>query len=230
MIRINLLPTDKRKAERTPLPRFFLIMATAAAAALVIVYVLWALVLIKQKEDAIRDQQEILASLQKGVAEFEKLFQREAALRLKVQEIKGLVSRDVQGGWWRAIDALWTVIHENPKVWIDDVRILDERSVQSEVKRINPDASFTPHAPPYGVTLRCHVAGSEVTEMTRFRAALKENAVLQETLWYINFNPDWKEDEEKDFRESKSLSFSISMWGSATPPKRKAPGAGGTAK
>ena len=38
MIKINLLPTEKRKAERTPLPRFLLIAATAAAFFILLFY------------------------------------------------------------------------------------------------------------------------------------------------------------------------------------------------
>ena len=38
MIKINLLPTEKRKAERTPLPRFLLIASTAAAFFILLFY------------------------------------------------------------------------------------------------------------------------------------------------------------------------------------------------
>jgi hypothetical protein len=223
MIKINLLPPDKRKAERTPLPRMVLITATAAAAAIVAGYLAWVLlIVIPAKEDEIARERQALASLQPKVAEYERLTARHSQLDNKVKEIKSLITRDMTLGWWRAVDALWTVIHEHPKVWIDDFRVLEDRSVQGEVKRSNPDAK---EAAPYGITMRCHVAGNEVSDMSAFRTALKENPILQETLWHINFNTDWKEEEEKDFKETKSLSFSISMWGSSSPPKRRAPGA-----
>ena len=46
MIKINLLPTEKRKAERTPLPRFLLIASTAAAFFILLFYNLFVLKMI----------------------------------------------------------------------------------------------------------------------------------------------------------------------------------------
>jgi hypothetical protein len=221
MIKINLLPQDKRKAERTPLPRFFLIMATAAAAAVLILYNVWVnLIVIRGVEQDIAAEQTKLQMLQADVAKHDQLQTELSQLQAKVTEIKGLVTREVH--WWRAVNALWDVIHDNPKVWIDDLRVLDDMSVNSEIRRIDPESK---EAAPYGVSLRCHVAGHEVAEMTKFRNALKTHPVLQETLWYINFNPDWKVEEEKGFEEKNSISFAISMWGSVTPPKRRTPAA-----
>jgi len=228
MIKINLLPQDKRKAERTPLPRFFLIMATAAAAAVLILYNVWVnFIVIRGVEQEIAEEQQKLRNLQPHVAQHDKLVADVALLSAKVNEIQALISRDVQGGWWRAVNALWDVIHENPKVWIDDLRMLDGTAISAEIKRVDPEAK---DAAPYGITMRCHVAGDEVAEMTRFRDALKSNPVLQEVLWFINFNVDWKREDEKGFEEKHSLNFTVSMWGSLTPLKRKppAPAAGPT--
>jgi hypothetical protein len=113
------------------------------------------------------------------------------------------------------------VIHNNPRVWIDDLRILDARSAPGELRRVDPD-SKEPVA--YGIGMRCHVAGDEVTEMTKFRKALKDHPILQETLTLINFNVQWTVNEEKGLNsteEAHSIDFDISMFGLATKPKRK---------
>lgn len=217
MIRINLLPTEKRKQERTPLPRLALIMTTAAAATVLILWVLWILLKIKTTGDEIRDMNTELASLQTRLAEYELLTTQKAQRETKLTEIRELVKRPMEDGWWRAVNALWDVINNHPRVWIDDLRVLDERTIQSEVKRADTDDKT---APPYGITMRCHVAGDDVAEMTKFRNALKAHPVLQETLTNINKNLDWKIDREQDFN-ADSISFSVGMWGPMSKPKKK---------
>lgn len=220
MIKINLLPTEKRKAERTPLPRFLLIASTAAAFFILLFYNLWILKLISDKKDEIASQQAQLASLQPFVQEHDKLLAEETALKNKVREIESLITRDVE--YWRTVNALWEVIHQNPRVWIDDLRILDSRQAPGEMRRADPENK---EAVAYGVSMRCHVAGEEVTEMTKFRKALKDNPILQETLTLINFDVDWRvnDEKDKDSTEHHSIDFAISMFGLATPPKRKPP-------
>jgi|SRR5579864_175065 len=224
MIKINLLPTEKRKAERTPLPRFLLIASTAAAFFILLFYNLWILKLISDKKDEIAGQQAELQRLQPFVQEHDKLLARQTELQNKVREIEGLVKRDVE--FWRTVNALWEVIHQNQRVWIDDIRILDAKNAPGELRRSDPE---TKEAVAYGVTMRCHVAGEEVSEMTKFRKALKENTILQETLTLINFDVDWKvnEEKEKESSETHSIDFAISMFGLPTPPQRRAPAAPG---
>jgi len=221
MIKINLLPTEKRKAERTPLPRFLLIASTAAAFFILLFYNLFVLKLISDTTDDIKRQNDELARLQPAVQEHDKLVAEENALKNKVKEIESLINRDVE--YWRTVNALWDVIHNNPRVWIDDLRILDAKSAPGDIRRVDPD---TKEAVAYGITMRCHVAGEEVNEMTKFRKALKEHPILQETLTLINFNVAWAVQDEKDKNmEAKFIDFDISMYGLATPPKRKAPAA-----
>jgi len=221
MIKINLLPTEKRKAERTPLPRFLLIASTAAAFFILLFYNLWILKLISDEKNEIARQQQLLQNLQPFVQEHDRLRAEEEGLKNKVREIESLINRDVE--FWRTVNALWEVIHENRRVWVDNFQILDARSAPGELKRGDPESK---EAVAYGVTMRCHVAGDEVSEMTKFRNALKENLILQETLTLINFDVDWRVTEEKGkdvTAENHSIDFAISMFGLATPPKREAP-------
>jgi hypothetical protein len=220
MIKINLLPTEKRKAERTPLPRFLLIASTAAAFFILLFYNLFILKMISDVKDETVNQNKVLADLGPAVAKYDKLLAESEALKNKVREIEGLITRDVE--YWRTVNGLWDVIHNNPRVWIDDIRILDARSAPGELKRVDPEAK---DSVAYGVSMKCHVAGDEVTEMTKFRKSLKDHPILQETLTLINFNVGWhvNEEKEKGIEENHSIDFEISMFGLATPPKRKSP-------
>lgn len=220
MIKINLLPTEKRKAERTPLPRFLLIASTAAAFFILLFYNLFLLKMISDTKDDIQRETDTLARLQPAVQKYDKLVAEETALKNKVTEIKSLITRDVE--YWRTINALWDVIHANPRVWVDDFRIFDARTAPGELRRVDPDSK---EAVAYGVGFRAHVAGDEVTEMTKFRKSLKEHPILQETLPIINFNVSWNvsEEKEKGVEETHSIDFDITMLGLATPPKRRPP-------
>jgi hypothetical protein len=218
MIKINLLPTEKRKAERTPLPRFLLIASTAAAFFILLFYNLWILKRISDTVDATKEQNNILTSLKPQVDKYELLLAEETALKNKVKEIESLINRDVE--YWRMVNALWDVIHSNPRVWIDDFRVLDARTAPGELRRVDPEAK---DAVAYGVTMRCHVAGEDVIEMTKFRKALKDHPLLQEILTLINFNVMWNvtEEKSKEIEEAHAIDFDIAMFGLATPPKRK---------
>lgn len=215
MIKINLLPVEKRKTERTPMPRLVLIMSTAAVFAVVILWLAWAWLQISNVEEAIASKEQRKAQLQQHVVKHGKLTTEKNALVAKIKEISDVVNRDVQ--WWRAMSALWDVINSNPKVWIDDIKVLDERTVQAELKRVNPDAKMNP-APPYGVTMRCHVGGMEVLEMSRFRTELKTHIGMQELLPGLNFNVDWTLQDEKEFDDKFSISFNIALFGPPVKP------------
>ncbi len=218
MIRINLLPIEKRKAERTPVPRLFLIIATAGTAAGFFFYVLWILLKINNVQDQIQQAQAQLDSLRPRVADFERLTQQKKAAEAKLDEISQVIRRDIE--YWRAANALWDVLNSHQKVWIDDFKMLDAAAAQGEMRRHYPDSKETPL---FGVAMRCHVAGAEVEEMTRFRNALKSNPVLMQCMPTLNFNPDWKVDEEKDYAEHFSLSFSVALFGSTAVPQQAAP-------
>jgi Tfp pilus assembly protein PilN len=220
MIKINLLPLEKRKAERTPLPRFMLILGAAITAAAAVLVNIIVYLQIMGVEREIRDNTETLERLAPRVQEHDNLQAQVAALKAKVDQIDSLSKREVH--FWRAVSALWDVIQANPKVWIDSLRVLAASEATSELKRFDPTSN---EGSPYAISLRCHVAGSEVSEMTKFREALKENPFLKEYLTRINFNVDWKLDSEKDYAETHSIAFDVSLLGPMEPPKKVKAGA-----
>lgn len=212
MIKINLLPPEKRKAERTPVSRFAFILVDVVAAMLILAYLATVVLKIWDTEQQIQDAQARLASLQKDVEQYERLEKEHAQLQAKVREIDGITRRDVE--WWEAINAVWDVIHQNPKVWIDDLKILDDRAAATDIKKMDGQTNLQPL---YGVAMRCHVGGNEVSEMTRFRTDLKNNPVLNRLLPLLNFDVDWRVEEEKDAGEQYSLSFNVALYGFTKP-------------
>jgi hypothetical protein len=218
MIKINLLPSEKRKAERTPLPRFFLIVINAAALVLFGAGIaFYALIKIPSINARVKDAQRTRADLQSAVDEHDRLEKDLKALQAKVGQIDQLTRRNIE--WWSAVNALWDVIVDNEKVWIDEIKMLEGKQSAAEFKKA--DSTFK-DTPPYGVTMKCHVAGDDVETMTRFRTALKEHALLKKLLPTINMNVDWKKTEERDYAEAFALNFSITMVGPVQAPVKPA--------
>lgn len=219
MIKINLLPLEKRKAERTPLPRMMLLGSTVAAAGLMVVVNLFVWFRILGVEGDIEDQTQTFERLKPRVAEWERVSAERERLRTKKRELDQVITRPPDPDMWRAVNAIWDVVHANTKVWLDDIKILDERAVQGEVRRIDPESK---DAPGFGVVIRCHVAGNDVADMTKFRNALKDHPVLLEVLPGINFNPDWRVEAELESEEKWSIAFAVSLFGPSGPPKPRA--------
>jgi hypothetical protein len=216
MIKINLLPSEKRKAERTPLPRFFLIVVNAAALFLFaagIVY--FTLIKIPAVEREIKSNLSQRKDLEPKVKEHDDLQKELEGVKTKVLQIDQLTNRNIE--WWQAVNAVWDVIQENPKVWVDDIKMVDGKAAASDIKKAD---GLSKDTPPFGLGLKCHVSGDEVSALTAFRTSFKTNPVLQRILPGVNFNVDWKKDDEKDYQERYSLSFTVALYGKIEPPAK----------
>ncbi len=225
MIKINLLPAEKRKAERTPLPRFFLIVINAAAFVLFAAGIIYfTLIKLPQVERDIRSNLDQRANLQKDVEKHDARQKELEALKQKVGQIDQLTTRGIE--WWQAVNAVWDVIQENPKVWIDDLKMVDGKTAVTELKKSDPLAR---DVPPFGLSLKCHVSGEDVSTLTQFRTSIKNNPILQRILPGLNISVDWKKDDEKAYAELYSLAFSVTLFGKVplppAPAKPAAPAA-----
>ncbi len=219
MIKINLLPVEKRKAERTPLPRFGLILADIAVAAVVIVAILFEWIMIKRTEGEKAGLEARLVTLKPDIAHFKASKQLNGELHGKLGEIRSIAGQGNE--WWRILDGLWEVINDNTGVWIDDINSADGSAAAGMIQSWDPGRAQEP--PPFGLTMSCHSAGLDTKAMTKFRADLREHAVLKRFFTEINFSIDWSVEPQDDFQQRYSLQFRITMIGRVPPP----PAAGG---
>lgn len=222
MIRVNLLPGEKRKAERTPLPQFALIVTNVVA---VLGFLIWGAFLflwISAVKEEITALNAKIVDLQPKVDEFTKLDTQHKALKAKIDELKGVLTRTPKKGYWHTIDSLWMVIHQNRRVWVDNITLMREQSIRAAITKSALD--IPPPPPPYGIQMRCHVAGREVSEMTKFRNALKEDPILQQTLYFVNRDVQWSITDEKLFNDH-SLSFQVTLFAPNVEPELRIEGA-----
>ena len=217
MIRINLLPIEKRKQERTPLPRFMLIVTTAGVTVGIIFLILlvWMNILTIGRDIAARRKE--LDNLAKDIQRYDLAAQEQKLLSAKLGELKQVLYRKAE--FWRAVNAIWEVVHEHPKIWIDDLRVIDEKAAASQMKKTDKTLKDMPE---YGVLMKAHVSGSEVVEMSRFRTALKTHPVVAKVLPNLNYDTEWKVDDEPDFEEKTSMSFEIRLLAKIPEPKAPA--------
>lgn len=215
MIKINLLPQDLRPVDRTPLPRLFLIFGTTAVGAGLLAYIAYLiLVEVKAKNGELAERRKILAQYKQQVDQYDKWDAELKTMTAKTADIERIAGRDVP--WWQVIDALWTVVvADNRRVWLEEIRVLDEKGVQTIVRKNDPMARVFP---PYGVQVRCGAAGFDAQEITRFRLDLKKHPVLRKYLPIMNFNPDFRLAEEKDFVDGVSMGFELVLMADTPKP------------
>src|SRR6266850_6172953 len=117
MIKINLLPPEKRKAERTPLPRFGLMMADAAVLGVVLILVIISYIQILNTEKEIEIQKGVLADLQPAVQKHDKL-EREVTVLKGELEALGKITGLRPFEWWQIFDYVWDTVEDNKRVWL----------------------------------------------------------------------------------------------------------------
>lgn len=211
MIRINLLPVDKRRKERTPLPRLGLVVLDAAVFTVILFYAIFVFFQIGDREREIASLQSALTSLDPAVRKHADLTTYIRKLEGTVREIESTIGEEAKRHyWWQSMDALWDVIHQNPKIWIDEITVLDDRQAQSAARKHNPDFGGLP---PFGVSIKCHASGRDIGPVTKFRKDLKRHAGLRKWFQEINWDVQWNVAEEEDFVEKYSLNFDINLIG-----------------
>lgn len=208
MIRINLLPVEKRKAERTPLPRFGLIVVDVGVLTLVVFGCAYLLLQINNVRRDINNLKTEVASLEPDVQRHQQLTSQIKTLEATLGEISRTAGRPVE--WWRAMDALWEVIHFNPRIWVDEITVLDAKTAETQAKSYNPEFIGLP---PYGLYLKCHCAGRDVKELTKFRMDLKRSQDLAKFFQEINWDAQWSVEDEKEFVEQYSMQFDVRLIG-----------------
>ena len=205
MIKINLLPPEKRKAEKTPLPRFGLMMADVAVLGVVLVLLIISYLQILRKETEIEVKKSELADLQPFVQTHDKLLAESNILKAELaslEQVTGLRPFE----WWQIFDAIWDVVEDNKRVWLDSMEVVDGKQISSKIKGLDGDFKGDVK---YGVILKCHVGGLDVKGMTTFRMNLKDHPLLDQLFPIVNFDTQWSRSDQKEYLEKVSLDFEV---------------------
>jgi hypothetical protein len=218
MIKINLLPPSERPVDRTPLPRFLLILTTVAAAAGAVAFIAYLIfVQVRSVNTDLSEKKKELLRYKDQVAQYDSMQKQITELATKIKEIDSIAGREFP--WWQIVDA----------IWIDEIKILDDKTVQGAVKKSDPTAK---NFPAYGVSLKCHAAAPDplaygahpqmLDVMAAFRLDLKKHPLLAKYLPQVNFNIDFRVQLEKDFYEGASATFEVTLLGETKAAARPA--------
>lgn len=228
MIKINLLPLDKRKTERTPLKGAGLMMADAAIAGAFIIAAIISWIQVLNTEAQVEAKKKTLDSLQEDVKKHDRLLAQSQQLQRDADDLARVTGmRPFE--WSEIFDKIWDAIEKHKRVWVDSMEMADGKQMDSKIKALDPKTTVS--GAKYGVVLKCHVGGIDVKAMTAFRRELKDDPTLSRYFPIVNFDTQWTVAEQKEFVEKFSLDFEVILVNTgqtklnttATPVKRTSP-------
>lgn len=130
MLQINLIPLERRRKERTPLPRFVGIIGVAIVCVGIALYDIKTVVDTNGQRTILSGKKDTIAGLEKKVSEFPKWQQDEADL-LQWDSTAEAVKKTRSFKWWTALDVLLDVLADFPTVWIVSFQTSETRSTSA---------------------------------------------------------------------------------------------------
>lgn len=163
MIKINLLPLEKRRPERTPLGRFLLIVSGVAAVCVIAVVIFWLqFIKIADAKKVVEDIEQKLNSPQaaKDRAEFDALTAKKAAAEGRKQTVEKLKA---PFRWTEILDIICDKLETtHTKVWIDEIKMFELNDMRTKAQTLG----FTPET---GMVLEGSSAGPDPEPLLRVR-------------------------------------------------------------
>lgn len=187
MIRVNLLPLDRRRPEKTPLPRFLLVVLAAALTTCVLVAVAFTFVQMMNVNKDIDQLKTEEANLTASVNEYERVNKIVEAVVQKDDMIQKLEKRTVV--WSDVLDDVWTVLDAEKSLYILDISMLDENQARGFI--LGPGGRPLPkgQAPPFGLKIEVRIFSLDTTRLTALRAALSKHEDIAKVLPLMNPKP-----------------------------------------
>ncbi|HEU4339159.1 MAG TPA: hypothetical protein VFS19_03750 [Planctomycetota bacterium] len=224
MIKINLLPLDKRKTERTPLKGVGLMIADAAILGVVVILVVIHIIWNGNLKAQIEANKKTIDSLAADVKEHDKLV---AEVRQLTNEKNDLdkVTAARPFIWSEVIDGIWDCVAKHKRVWLDDIQQADGKMMDSKLKALDSNTPIT--GSKHGVLLKCHVGGVDVRALTAFRRELREHHTLSRYFPVVNFDVSYRKADQKEFAEKFSLDFEVFLVNTGQTTENTSPATAG---
>jgi hypothetical protein len=98
--------------------------------------------------------------------------------------------------WTEIFDALWDVVVDHKRVWMDEMQQVDGEEMERVLKSMdwNSTISGTKH----GLRLKGHVNDTDVREMTALRRDLKEHPILSRYFPTVLVSVSWPTSQKED--------------------------------
>ncbi len=199
MLHVNLLPEDRQSVERTPLPRFLILLLgvaliTGELAAGLWGYVRWQNLTAKknQLQQEKQDLQPAVETYQKLKKDIENLERRKNVL----EEISPGENVKEQYQWSYALDKLFDVIDQSPGVWIQS---LEGAMVEGEGRGAGSALVLSFDA----------ISATYLERMTNFTTWIKKRLIEKEKV-FTQLEKDFRQMAQEEGGQEKKKSWRTS--------------------
>ncbi|MDI6732396.1 MAG: hypothetical protein QME51_00345 [Planctomycetota bacterium] len=203
MIRIDLLPEERRHKERTPLPRFLAMNAAIIVCLLLIIWNVYIIADINRLEEREKADSTTLQRLQKETQGYDNMLKKERELSEWNKAMSQIMDTRAFF-WWEKIDELWDVINNAGDIWIASLQALDSA----------PGGYRGGGKAESAISMNCFTAGISSERMTGFRIKLKNHEGLRKTFNLgLNEPPQFQVVAQPEYQEEFAVSFNIDLVG-----------------
>lgn len=124
MLKVNLLPPERRQREGTPLPRFIILLVGVALISSEVAVGAWGYIKWQNLVEEKTSLQEEKGRLQKSVDKFEELKKQISRLKKRKEVLNEIrpPGKKEKYQWSYSLDQLFTVIDQSPGVWISNLK------------------------------------------------------------------------------------------------------------
>lgn len=203
MLQINLIPVERRRKERTPLPRFIVIIAMVIVCLGILIWDVKTLLDTKSLRHDLDEKKKELTSLQESVKNIPELLAKQ--LLLVAWEVEAdIITNSRPFKWWHAVDIIWDIFAEFPTVWITSFQTSDKGPSGRGREPMEAMMRFD-----------CRSLGASTTTMTDFRRRLKNTPDLL-NIFDAGINKDLffnlVQNTESNAKEEWIVSFLIELY------------------
>ncbi len=210
MLKINLLPFERRHKDKTPILRLLSIYAAVVLSLVVLFWDVATYLKIGRGRQELDNKKKELIILKEATSGFDTVQKEVDNLKKRTETIETIqASRSFL--WWETVDQLLDVVCDNPKMWLVSLEggELSGKSRSKPGQQIEAELKFD-----------CLSAGLDIDLMTNFRTILKNHPGLKAGFPVINEIPEFQAKVMTEYKEGWALEFEIELSRIKQKPKK----------
>ena len=165
MLNINLIPLERRRKEKTPLPRFFIIIGVIVLCCGLSVWDVKTWLDTSKLKSDLQGKKADLKERQDAIQDLTQLMVKDADITLWLVQAQMTAYRSFK--WWHGTDILLDIFNEHPNIWITSFNASGSGKKVTGKPALEASMRFD-----------CLALGSDTTPMTDFRRGLKNSIDL----------------------------------------------------